>query len=66
MRLWKRDYEPSRYMMVDLSKEKVSLYLIHFIMVQLLYGQSYLSDVSETIFVYTTVTVGSIPPDHFN
>ena len=43
------------HMTVDLSKEKFSLHLIHFIVVQILYERSYLSDISEAILMDTTV-----------
>ena len=44
-----RDCEPHRHMMVDLSREKFNLRLIHLIVV--LYGQLYLSDIRKaTVF----------------
>ena len=46
--LRKRDHDPhTKHMIVDLSKEKFNLHLIHLIV--LLYGSSYFSDIIETI-----------------
>ena len=55
--LRKRDRDPRKHMIVDLSKEK----FIHLIV--LLYGRSYFSDISEAILLYTVVAVGPIPPE---
>ena len=59
--LRKRDRDPRKHMIVDLSKEKFNLHLIHLIV--LLYGRSYFSDISEAILLYTVVAVGPIPPE---
>ena len=60
--LRKRDRDLRKHIIVDLSKEKFNLHLIHLIV--LLYGRSYFSDMIEAILLYTVVAIGPpIPPE---